>query len=210
MIGILLAFGRAAPAQETEAQQPPTPKPVQISQNLLRVEGVDAESNIHYVQLLLMLPASPGQSGTEGSHDPPPRFTVECREHNGKRSLRWLLSFGGIAPHDFDPPFRPSPGNPFPPVYPAVNLKMRFEGYIQFESFTESWTELPWGELLYRNPGSTSPNLEDPQFFMQYLQSLPGLRIGYAKAAAGHSSQQLFFATQSMLQQMAKTPACAP
>jgi hypothetical protein len=86
---------------------------------------------------------------------------------------------------------------------------MTFEGYIKWKPFTRSWSVLPSGELRYRNPGSYSPNMESARSFLQYLYSLPGLRIGYAKSVKGNPSE-VFFPTQPLLDELKKTPICGP
>ena len=185
-------------AQETQA-----PQPVTIAPNLMRLEGVDTVTGIHYVRLLLSLPAP------EGSTKPPPRFTMECTDNKGKRSLAWFVSFGGVADVSFTRPFRPTPREHSPPRNPSTNLKMTFEGYMKWKPYTRSWEILPSGELRYRNPGLHSPNLDDPRFFLKYLSSLPGLRIGYAKPAP-ESPPELLFQTRPLLDELNKSPVCQP
>jgi hypothetical protein len=63
--------------------------------------------------------------------------------------------------------------------------------------------------LKYQNPGFGSPNMESPQYFLRLLNSLPGLRLAYAKPAPG-DPPEVFFQTQPILDEMKKTPACAP
>ena len=169
----------------------------------MRLEGVDAVTGIHYIRLLLSLPAQ------EGSTNAPPRFTMECTDNRGKHDLIWFVSFGGVAGAGFTPSFQPAPHEPSPPPNPSANLKMTFEGYTKWKPFVRSWEVLPSGELKYRNPGIHSPNLDGPRFFLRYLSSLPGLRIGYAKPAP-ESPQELFFPTQPLLDELNKTTVCQP
>ena len=194
----LLVMAGVAVSQEASA-----PQPLTIAPNLTRLEGVDAASGIHYVRLMLYLPS------VEGSTDAPPRFTMECTENKGKRDLAWLVSFGAVSNIYFASPFRPPPQDPFPPRYPSANLRMTFEGYTKWKPYVRSWEILPSGELRYRNPGIESPNMDGPRFFLQYLNSLPGLRIGYAKPAPGNSAE-LFFQTRPLLDEFSKTPVCQP
>jgi hypothetical protein len=182
------------------AQDAPVPQPVAVAPNLSRLEGVDASTGISYVRLLLSLPKEAGEQKA------PPRFTVECYEDKGKRNIRWLFSVGGVDDVAFVPPFRPSPGSLYPPIYPAVNLKMTFEGYIKWKPFTRSWSVLPSGELRYRNAGTDSPNMDSPAYFMHFLDSLPGIRLRYAKG----NSTEIFFQTQPLLDEMKKSALCAP
>jgi hypothetical protein len=185
------------------AQETPAPQPVTVAPNLMRLEGVDTVTGINYVRLLLSLPTP------EGSTEPPPRFTTECTENKGRRSLAWFVSFGGVADVGFTRPFQPTPQEPFPPHNPSTNLKMTFEGYMKWKPYTRSWEVLPSGELRYRNPGLDSPNLDGPRFFLKYLSSLPGLRIGYAKPAP-ESPPELLFQTRPLLDELNKTPVCRP
>ena len=185
------------------AQEPSSPQPEVIAPNLARLEGVDTGSGIHYVRLILSLP--PAETSTQA----PPRFIMECTEIKGKRDLAWLVSFGGVADANFTPPFRPTQARPHPPHNPNANLTMTFEGYMKWKPYVRSWEVLPSGELRYRNPGLKSPNLDGPRFFLQYLNSLPGLRIGYAIPAAG-SPPDMRFQTRPMLDELKKIPACQP
>jgi hypothetical protein len=185
------------------AQEPSPPQPEVIAPSLSRLEGVDAGSGIHYVRLILSLPP------LEDSTQAPPRFIMECTEIKGRRDLSWFVSFGGVAGVDFTPPFRPTQAERFPPRYPGANLTMTFEGYTKWKPYVRSWEVLPSGELRYRNPGLESPNMDGPRFFLPYLNSLPGLRIGYAKRSV-RDSPDLLFQTRPMLDELKKNPACQP
>jgi hypothetical protein len=180
------------------------PTSLSIAPNLQRIEGKDPGSGVHYVRLLLSLTA-PGNA----SQPAPPRFTVECQDLKGKHDLLWFVSFGGVPDPGFAPPFRATQDNLYPPQYPAVNLKMTFEGYIKSKPFIRSWAAPPWGELRYRNPGTYSPNMESPRYFIGFLNSLPGLRIVRAKPVKDDSGE-IFFPTQPLLDELKKTPICSP
>jgi hypothetical protein len=182
------------------AQGNPIVQRVSGAPNLLRVEGVDAESGIHYVRLTLQL-------GHSGKDNAPPHFTVECTELNGKRDLSWFVAFGGVAPASFTPPFRPTPEHRQRPKHPSQKLQMDFEGYKTWRPFTRVWEVLPSGELRYRNPGMHSPNMEGPRYFLAYLSSLPSLRIGYENAGGADAAEEVF-PTQPLLDELAKTPLC--
>jgi hypothetical protein len=153
--------------------------------------------------LILSLPP------VENSTQAPARFIMECTEIKARRDLAWLVNFGGVAGVNFIPPFRPTPAEPFPPRNPSANLKMTFEGYMKWKPYVRSWEVLPSGELRYRNPGLESSNMDGPRFFLQYLNSFPGLRIGYARPAAGNPPD-LLFQTRPMLDELQKNPACQP
>ncbi|MGB6686435.1 MAG: hypothetical protein WBE76_01185 [Terracidiphilus sp.] len=183
------------------AQDLPQPVAVANAPNLLRLEGTDAGSGVHYVRLFLSLPKEP--NATEVA----PRFTIECTENKKKREMAWFVSFGGVEDFAFTPPFRPTQTDLFPPRYPSANLKMVFVGYTTSKPFARAWAVLPSGELKYRNPGMESPNMESPRYFLQFLNSLPGFRISYAKPKKGEA-RELFFATQPLLDEIRKTAIC--
>jgi hypothetical protein len=92
---------------------------------------------------------------------------------------------------------------------PSMMLRMRFEGYMKSQEFKRQWEVLPSGELHYRNPGIGSSNLDDPRHFMQWLTSLPNLRIGYVKPVP-NQPKELLFPTQPLLNQIKKTSFCEP
>jgi hypothetical protein len=177
---VVAAAGRAIPASKVS-----------------RVEGLDAESGIRYVLLSVV-----GSAAADGKA--PPRLTLACSEESGKRELGWLVTFGGVGPTGFTPPVRVIKGKPKPPKNPDVKLTMDFEGW---KALTRSWEVLPSGELRYRNPGMHSPNMESPRVFAVYLSSLPELRIGYASGTGSEAAEEVF-ATQPLLDAMAKTPEC--
>jgi hypothetical protein len=183
------------------AQNARAPQPVPGSPNLLRLEGTDASSGIHYVRLLLSLTAASGDTNA------PPRFTAECTENGERHDLSFFVSFGGVADTAFTPPFHPTPQLPHEPPVPTVMLTMTFEGYMKWKPMTRAWAQLPTGELRYRNPRLHSPNLESPRALLAYLNSLPGLRIRYEKPSPGTPPEQ-FFETRPLLDEMAKTPLC--
>ncbi len=187
----------AAPAAAPDNASTPT-APV-----LSRVEGTDAGSGTHYVRL------SVSSSGSGTQPDLPPRFTLECRDVKGKHDLIWFLSFGGVPAQPFEPPFKPSQDDPFPPSYHMVKLKMNFEGYMRTKPFTKAWEELPSGEFRFCNSSIACPNMETARFYMAFLNALPTLRISYAKAADGKSPEQVF-QLRSLVDEANKAPLCAP
>jgi hypothetical protein len=186
------------------AQDDP-PKPVQLTANLARFESVDQPSGIHYVRLLLSLPKTADAADGQA----PPRFSVECRDIKGMHDLQWFLSFGGVDSFQFVAPFHSTPQALYPPQFPQVKLRMVFEGYIKSKPFVRTWSALHIGEFRYSDPGSHSANMESARWFMGFLNSLPGLRIGYEKPAKG-DPPELFFSTQPLLDEIKKTPICAP
>ncbi|MGD0892634.1 MAG: hypothetical protein ABR923_13975 [Terracidiphilus sp.] len=200
----LRAFCALAPlllAPAILAAQDPPPQQAPAVPTLQRIEATDSATGIHYVRLSISLPAT-ANAGL------PPRFTVECRDDHGKRDLQWFVGFGGAQDSGFIPPFHRTQTALFPPVYPKVKLKMSYEGYIKWKPVIKGWEALPSGELHYLNPGIGSPNMEPARSFLPFLNSLPGLRIGYARPAKGDPAE-LFFQTQPLLDEIKKTPDCA-
>jgi hypothetical protein len=184
------------------AQSAPTPGPSNSASTLERVENTDPDSGIHYVRFSISIPVVPDQPL-------PPRFTMECRDNHGKRELEWFVGFGGAHDTGFIPPFHPTPAVPNPPKHPRVKLKMNYEGYIKWKPVTYVWEQMPSGEFHYLNAGMHSPNMPSARYFILNLSSLPGLRIGYEKPAQGDPLEMLF-PTQPILDELKKTPTCAP
>lgn len=185
------------------AQQAASPEPVAGAANIFRMDGVDAETGIHYVRLMLVN----GAAGENGSA--PARFTVECTQDGGKKNISWLVTFGSVGWTGFVAPFRPTPQRPVRPNYPDAKLKMGFEGYMKWKPVARSWEMLPSGEWRYRNPGMHSPNMENLRYYLTYLNSLPTLRIGFAQPQAAGPQEEVF-QTRPLLDEMAKIPACQP
>ncbi len=199
---LLIAF--AATSSTLIAQNIVTPQPAPGKPILQRNEATDPLSGNHYVRLLLSLPAK-----ADTDQNTQPRFTIQCEDVKGKHQMLWFLSFGGVEDPGYERPFRQTQGALYPPVYPAVNLKMTFEGYIKFKPFTRSWALLPTGELRYRNSGTDGPNMEPARWFLQYLSVLPGLRVAYAKPQKGDPGE-ILFPMQPLLDELNKTPICSP
>jgi len=194
---LFLIFGATLLAQDL-----PTPQSVPEAPNLLRLEGVDPETHVHYIRLLLSQPTSTDSAKT------PPRLTFECLEKDGKPDFKWYVSFGGITDYRFLPPFHPTPGVPYHLSETDVDLKMSFvEGSSQWKPYVRSWTLLSTGELRYRNPGWHSPNLESLSLFMSILKSYHGLQISYAKPAKGDPEAVLFH-TEPLLRELKKNAIC--
>jgi len=184
------------------AQEAPTPQTVPDQPNLLRVEGVDAETHVHYVRLLL------SQPGIADSTSAPPRLTFECLENAGKLDFKWYVSFGGITDYRFLPPFHPTPGVPYHLGETDVDLNLSYEGALQHKPYKGSWTLLSTGELRYRNPGFHSPNLEPLSFFLGILKYYPAIRIAYA-APGKNDPAGVVFHPEPLLKELKESPACA-
>lgn len=203
LAGAVLLVCAVCPAQNPPAPAAPDSVPPSSAPALSRVEGTDAGSGTHYVRLSV----SAASSGT--ALDLAPRFTLECRDVKGKHDLIWFLSFGGVPVQAFEPPFKPSENDQFPPVYPKVKLKMNFEGYMRSKPYTKAWEQLPSGELRFCNSGINCPNMETARFYMAFLNALPTLRVSYAKASEDKSPEQVF-QLRSLVDEASKTPVCAP
>jgi len=185
------------------AQNIPAPQVAPAIPKFERFDVTDPETGVHSVRLLLTLPVTGNVAQTEG-----PRFTIECLDNKGKHDMIWSVSFGGVPNPGYVPKFRATQYNLYPPTYPEAKLRLIFEGYIKSKPFVQSWSELPSGELRYRNPGMGSPNMDSARWYLGFLNSLPGLRIGYAKKGPADPGE-LFFPTQALLTELNKTPACS-
>ena len=183
------------------AQDQPTPQAVTGEPNLLRLEGVEPETHVHYIRLLLSQPITPD------STSPPPRLTFECLEKQGKPDFKWYVGFGGIADYRFLGPFHPTPGVPYHLDETDIDLKMSFEGSSMKKPYIRSWTLLPTGELRFRNPGWHSPNMETLSFFLAILKYYPSLRLAYANSAKGDPAGVLFH-TEPLLRELKNNPMC--
>jgi hypothetical protein len=52
---------------------------------------------------------------------------------------------------------------------------------MRSEGFKRQWEQFPTGELHFCSSGFGSANMEDPRHLLQWLTSLPNLRIAYVK-----------------------------
>lgn len=86
---------------------------------------------------------------------------------------------------------------------------MTFEGYIRSKPFKRAWEQLPNGNYKYRNPGGDSFNLDGRRYFMQWLNSLPGLRVAQLKPVRGEPAE-VFFQTKPLLEVVSLHPLCQP
>lgn len=198
----LLGFLAFSPLLMCQSQGAPESTPIQTT--LQRFEVTDPPTGVHSVRFLLSLPSTGDASGSE-----PPRFTIECLDIKGRHEMFWSVSLGGVPDPGFVPPFQPTQSSLFPPQHPSVSLKMTFEGYLKSKPFIRSWSALPSGEFRYRNPGTQSPNMDSTRYFLTFLNSLPGLRIGHVKPAGGDRTE-VFFPAQALLDEVKKTPLCSP
>jgi len=194
---LALAIFALSTAQQLAAQ-----KPEAAGENLLRLEGTDPVSGIHYLRLILLL-----KSAENATPETAPRFTMECWERHSKRSFHWTVRFDGSPSFDFTPPVESTANNLYPTPNPSVTLKMRFEGYMTSHDFKREWEALPRGEYRYRNSGLSSANLDDPHYFLTWLASLPNLRIGFAKHALNQNTE-LVFPLKPLIDLVKKSDLC--
>lgn len=188
--------------------QEDAPQLVRISPGLFSLQGTDAGSGTEYLRLFLV--ADSVAVASEGATpQSAPTFVVECTQVHNRRSLSFFVNFGGVEDIVFTPPFKPTPTDLFPPRNPTVLMTMTFEGYMHSKPFKRSWEQLPDGNYKYRNPGSDSSNLDGPRYFMQWLSSLPGLRIVHTKPEPGKPAE-VFFQMKALLDLVSRTPLCQP
>lgn len=177
-----------------------------LAPGLFSLHGKDASSGTEYVRLLLLEEAN---SSPEATPQGSPTFTIECTQLRNRRELHFYVNFGGVEDVAFAPPFKPTQTELFPPVYPTVAFKMTFEGYIRSKPFKRAWEQLPNGNYKYRNPGGDSFNLDGPRYFMQWLNSLPGLCVAQLKPVRGEPAE-VFFQTKPLLEVVSLHPLCQP
>lgn len=184
------------------------PQPVQLAPGLFRLQGTDPATGTEFVRFFLASKYAAGvQAGLTPQHTPD--FIVECTQLNDRRKLSFFLAPVPVEDIGFHAPVkgglrhRPTPKNP------TVMFKMTFDGYVRSKPFKTAWEKLPTGMYRYRDPSFRGSNLEDPRFFVQYLNSLPTLEIAPAKPGAGEPAA-LSFDTSGLLQQIARAPLCQP
>lgn len=191
----------------TSAQSAP-PQPVQLAPGLFRLAGTDAATGIEFIRFFLSAksaPAVPAETGPQHTPD----FIVECTQLLDRRTVSFYLTLGAVEEIGFNPPLHAGPKHRSVPKNPSVAFKMTFDGYARSKPFKTFWEKLPDAMYKYRNPSFRSPNLEDPRFFLQYLNSLPDLYIAPAKPLSGELAE-LSFDTSALLQQVSRAPLCQP
>ncbi len=93
----------------------------------------------------------------------------------------------------------------FPPSTGKLALTLTFLGYTKVRPYKRQFerTLAPGpARLRYLNPGSSFGNLEAPGWFLQYLRSLPTLRL-----SDGHSAAE--FVPRNWLERLQVEPRCA-
>lgn len=141
----------------------------------VRVAGGDADSGIAYVLLPLEGRAlGPVQPVT------PPRLTAQCtRDAGGKLRFELLVDEGGAPALRFVAPWKATKESQFRPPVETVTVTMEYLGYVKEKPVKRQWDRVNGTpeELRYAAPGMASHNLEEVARCLQYLRSLPGLRI---------------------------------
>ena len=176
---------------------PPTPDLSMLAPDLWRLEGTDPSSGIRYVRLLLLGKADQSPSEPAGAQKPTlvamgptvpqpdlsrPTLTGQCtQDASGGLHFELFANFGAVTDVAFYPPWRRTkPDEQTPPRMPRVQVTLDFLGYTRVKPMRRAFEQVvaPGPEQLrYLNPGRTSPNLEPPAWFFQYLRSLPRLRL---------------------------------
>jgi hypothetical protein len=151
-------------------------QPGSPASGITRTAGTDDSSGNSYVLI-----STEGTSvGTSASPVPAPRLTAVCtRTPTGKLKFELMADLGGVAEIAYYPPWKPKSSSDFPPRLDKKQVIMEFLGYTKVKPVKRGWESLPPmpGELRYQTPGIGSPNMEEFAYYMQYLRSLPTLRL---------------------------------
>jgi hypothetical protein len=153
---------------------------------VLRTEGTDAATGITWVRF------------TTGSATPSPSLSIECSAHAGsnKRSLDIFYDPSGNPSRSFH--VLSHQDNSAVPN-PQVRVIMDFPGYKPFKRF---WETLPSGEYHLLPPGNNA-NMEDPRFFVLYMNTVRTLRI------TSPDGSPVEFSTGGLAQQALGSPLCS-
>ncbi len=175
---------------------------VNLPSGLHKASGVDPDSGIRYV--LLSVDGLPAKSML--MPDPPPRLTAQCtKTPAGKLKFEVLADLGGAPEVLFFPPWKPrSSQDLYPPTLVQTTIIMEFLGYTRVKPVKRQWVT-PEGlpdEFEYAAPGFRSGNMEDFRFYLQYLRSLPTLRL----TIPGRGASQ--WETTAWLQALHAEPIC--
>ncbi len=169
-IPALTLFTASLSLSSCPAQTPQPPGSIQ------RITGTEPASQITYA--LISIPGT--LTGASAQPTTSPRLTAQCtRDPAGKFKFELLADFGNVPEIAFYPPWKPSPGDLYPPALTKVQLTMDFLGYTRVKPVKRQWEYLlqPSGELRYSTPGLASANMEPIAFYLQYLKALPTLRL---------------------------------
>ena len=175
---------------------------------IARQSGTDSESHIQYVLLSVGGRAVPASTPTAPAESSPPfpQLVAQCSlSPAGKLKFELLANFGtASAPVSFAAPWRPQPGELFPPRLVPVTVTMQFLGYTEVKPVHREWETLllPSGWLRYATPGTRSRNMEEIMSYLQYLKALPTLRLSLP------GSPTIEFETTAWQQAIRAEPLC--
>ena len=199
-------------AQQPEHRAADTDQPekITLASGIDRITGVEANSNIRYVRLVLSGALRTSSFGDSSASSPGPTLIAQCTlKPNGKSSFELFANFGGATDLAYYPPWTPvSKDDLFPPRTEKVDMTMEFLGYTHVKPVRRQW-EIPVqtpGQYRYNPPGSGSANLEEITYYLRYLIALPTLRLSLSSRPTDSRSAE--FLTTPLLDEIRKEPLC--
>jgi hypothetical protein len=202
---VLVGFPSVLSAQQPDQRivDADQPEKTMLASGVGRISGLEANSKIHYVRLILS-----GSLHTPSHGDPPtpaPTLIAQCTQKpSSKSSFELFANFGGATDLTFYPPWTPtSTQDLFPPRTEKVTVTMEFLGYTHVKPVRRQW-EIPVqtpGQYRYNPPGGGSANLEEITYYLRYLVALPTLRLTLDNRSAE-------FLTTPLLDEIRKEPLC--
>jgi len=175
---------------------------------MARMAGTDAGSGIQYA----LISVDGKLVGAGGAAPvPPPRLTAQCTKAlDGKLQFELLADLGGVAQIAYIPPWKPTKERPVRPPEEKARVKTEFLGYVKQKPLQFEWRymrEIP-GEMHFASPGLHSGNMESERFFMQYLRSLPTLRMTIPPGGPVKAMATVEFETQKWQGLVKAEPLC--
>jgi hypothetical protein len=178
-----------------------------IAPGLRKLSGTEPTSKTAYVRIfldgILVPPNSPPDAAFLPA-DSPPVLIAECTQPpSGKLRFELHAHYGNVEDTAYHPPWHPTPDDLYPPETQKVTITMDFFGYTKVKPARREWEYLtaPVGEIRYNPPSRRSHNLEEINFYLQYLRALPTLRLTLNDKAAQFNINPLFDAIR-------KEPLC--
>jgi hypothetical protein len=180
----------APPAAPTPAPSAPVASSSSSSSSVQRTEGTDPATGLAWVRFTVTSTALPNS-------DTAPILSIECSAppNSNRRSLDIFYDSAGNPTRGFHSPAHLS-SSAVP--NPDVRVIMDFPSYKPFKRI---WEVLPTGEYHLRPPGN-NPNMEDPRFFVLYMNTVRTLRLTVPGSAPVN------FSTGALAQQVLATPLC--
>jgi hypothetical protein len=178
-----------------------------LAPGLRKLSGVEPASKTTYARIFLDGIFVPPNSPSDAASLPatsPPVLIAECTQPpSGKPHFELHAHYENLEDTAYHPPWHPTPGDLYPPETQKVTITMDFFGYTRVKPAKRQWEYVtaPVGELRYDPPSSRSRNLEEINFYLQYLRALPILRLTLADKAAQFNINPLFDAIR-------KEPLC--